>query len=398
MTDAPDLPDELRRTVEKSLSARFERHVSIADVHNFPYSCVFRCSLTGSPEGKDATLPRTVIVRLPRASGGRKGPTLLQNEHSALAYLMELRCELTPGVLGGGADAGFLITNDFGDAPSLLDVLLGNDPVAAERSVLAFARAFARLHTRTLSLITPPTEPRMVTTNAPTVEESWQEVREAVAQIGLPGPDDAVHNDVATVVRTLANPGAFRVLSSGDPSVVNCKVTDAGVRFFDFEEASLRHVFCDIVLLHYFYPTGGPAWLLPAELAARMERQYRSEWARSGAAPLTDSEHNTGVAVAATAWTVLRLARLQGVDTGPDPDPWLLLPPDWSGPAPIRSRRRQLVSLLETCSDSLRRADTLGSFAGWCEQMTIALRSRWKESTEELPLYPAFRQLGLSNK
>lgn len=391
MTYAPDLPKELRRTVEKTLSARFERYVSISEVHNFPYSCVFRCSLTGLPEDKDTTLPRMVILRLPRTSGGRKGPALLQNEHSALAYLTELGCELTPRVLGVSADASFLITEDLGDAPSLLDVLLGNDPMAAERSVLAFARAFAGLHTRTLSLTIPPAEPRMVTTTAPTVTESWQEVRKAVAQTGLLQPDDEVDHDVASVLRTLANPGVFRVLSSGDPSVVNCKITDTGVRFFDFEEACFRHVFSDIVSLRYFYPTGGPAWLLPAEVSARMEREYRDEWERFGAAALTDSEYNTGVAVAATAWTILRLARLQGVETGPDRDPWLLLPTDWSGPVPVRSRRRQLVSILETCIDSLRRANTLSSFAGWCERITIALQSRWKESAEELPLYPAFR-------
>lgn len=391
MTAAPDLPTQLRHTIEGALSTRFGRDVHLTDVSNFPPSCVFRCTLAGSDGGEPATLPRTVIVRLPRSSGGRKGPTLLQNEHSALAYLTELNCELSPRVLGGSADAGFLITEDFGDAPSLLDILLGNDPVAAQQSVFAFARAFARLHTRTLSLTTHPAEPRMVTTTAPTVEESWQETGDAVAQIGLPPPDDEVNDEVALVVRTLANPGAFRVLSSGDPSAVNCKVTHAGVRFFDFEEACFRHVFSDILLLRYFYPTGGPVWLLPPDIATYMEREYRNEWECSGASALTDEQYDTGVAVAAAGWTVLRLARLQGVEAGPDRSPWLLLPPDWSGLVPTPSRRRQLVSILETCSDALRRANTLDRFAGWCERLTDALHSRWKESAEELPIYPAFR-------
>jgi hypothetical protein len=57
----------------------------------------------------------------------------------------------------------------------------------------------------------------------------------------------------------------------------------------------------------------------------------------------------------------------------------------------MRSRRRQLVAILETCMASAHRAGTLHTLAGWCERLAGALRGRWPEATEETPLYPAFR-------
>ncbi len=103
-----------------------------------------------------------------------------------------------------------------------------------------------------------------------------------------------------------------------------------------------------------------------------------------------DERYERGMAAAGAAWTVLRLARLPRVDAGPDGDSWRLLPPDWLGPIPVRSRRRQLVAILEMCIASARRADAFGALAAWCERLADALRGRWPEAAEALPLYPAF--------
>jgi hypothetical protein len=106
---------------------------------------------------------------------------------------------------------------------------------------------------------------------------------------------------------------------------------------------------------------------------------------------MDDAGYERGMAAACAAWTIVRTARLPGVEAGPDREPWPLVPPGWSGPMPTRSRRRQLVAILETCAASARRAGTLGGLAIWCESMVGALRARWPEATEALPLYPAFR-------
>jgi hypothetical protein len=97
------------------------------------------------------------------------------------------------------------------------------------------------------------------------------------------------------------------------------------------------------------------------------------------------------MAAASAAWTILRMVRLPKVEAGPDRTPWLLLPPGWSAPIPTRSRRRQLVAIIDTFIASARRAGTCETLAAWCESLVDALRARWPESTEEIPLYPAFQ-------
>jgi hypothetical protein len=49
------------------------------------------------------------------------------------------------------------------------------------------------------------------------------------------------------------------------------------------------------------------------------------------------------------------------------------------------------VATIETCITSARRAGTLEALAAWCERMVSALRARWPEAIEEIPLYPAFK-------
>lgn len=379
------LPDAVRQAAEDALSARFEGRVRIAaEVQNFWPSCVFRCTLLPSSHG---TAPDTVIVRVPREGTARTGRTRLHNEQVALTYLNAIGSALAPVHLAGGGEAGFLVTEDLGAAPSLLDLLLGQAPEAARQGIFAFARGLGRLHTQTAGQCESL---RVALPVVPVpVAEHWQQVRDAVAQIGLPAPD-GVDGDVKALARLLAEPGDDLALSSGDPSVVNCKISGGRVRFFDFEAACFRHPLMDAVILRYLYPTGGPPWRLPYEVTLGVEAAYREELAPVYSVA-QDDRYERGMAAASAAWAILRLARLPKVDAGPDRDPWLLLPPDWSAPVPTRSRRRQLVAILETCIASAHRACAFEALAAWCECLADALHGRWPEAAEALPLYPAFR-------
>jgi hypothetical protein len=85
------------------------------------------------------------------------------------------------------------------------------------------------------------------------------------------------------------------------------------------------------------------------------------------------------------------MVRLPRLETGPDRDPWLLVPPHWSAPLPTRSRRRQLVAIIDTFIAAARRATAFEMLAAWCESLLEALRARWPEAVEEIPLYPVFQ-------
>jgi hypothetical protein len=384
-----------RQTVEQLLSARFGARIRIAGVTAFPYSWVSRCAL----EADGGTAPPTVIVRLLRDNPARSGSARLRNERAALEFLTSIGSALAPRFIAGDA-AGILVTEDLGTHPSLLDLLLGDDEEAARQGLLAFAGGLGALHAQTAGrasayaerrarLGPPDLDPEGLTAPG-CVAESWRLVREAVERLGLPHPH-GVDDDIEEAARLLAAPGAYLALSSGDPSVVNCTVASGAVRFFDFEAAGFRHALIDATVLRYPYPTGGPVWRLPREVADLIEPAYREALARACPDARDDANYERGMAAACAAWTILRMARLPKVEAGPDRDSWPLVPPGWSAPIPTRSRRRQLVAIVETCIASARRAGALERLAAWCERLVGALRARWPEATEALPLYPAFR-------
>ncbi len=387
----------LRRMVETMLSVHFDARVRIAGVQDFPYSTVSRCTL----DAGGSSVPQTVVVRLLRKDTARSQPTRLHNEQAALEFLSSIGSTLAPRFIVGDASAGILITEDLGPHPSLLDLLLGNDRAAACEGLLAFARSLGTLHAQTAGCASTYDDRRARLGRAdpnaehpsvyPSVAETWRQVRDAAVQLGLPHPR-GVDDDVQEIAYMLAESDAYVALSSGDPSPVNCIVGNRIVRFFDFEDAGFRHALIDAAVLRYLYPTGGPVWHLPPGVAGAVETTYRDEMLRACPVALPNAEtYERGMAAACAAWTILRMARLVKVDAGPDRDSWLLLPAGWSAPIPTRSRRRQLVAIMETCIASADRAGTLKALAAWCELMVDALCSRWPEATEEVPLYPAFK-------
>ena len=162
------------------------------------------------------------------------------------------------------------------------------------------------------------------------------------------------------------------------------------VRFFDFEDACFRHPLVDAMVLRFPYPTGAPPWRVPNNVEVRMESEYLAELAQGCAIGQDDGRFEREMAAACIAWAIMRLARLPKVDAGPDRDPWLLLPPRWSAPVPFRSRRRQLVAIIETAVKSGQRVGEFPALTGWCVHLLEALRGRWPEAAEELSLYSAF--------
>jgi hypothetical protein len=378
------LPAQIQQAVEDALAARLGGRRSIVRAENIWPSSVFRCALqTAGSVG-----PKTVIVRLPREETGDCAAIGLHNEQAALEYLTAIGSPLAPRFLAGGQAEGFLVTEDLGDYPSLLDQLLGNNAEAAQQGLIAFVTSLGRLHAKTsagsyhrMRAVLPVARVSVV--------ENWHQALGAVSQLNLPVPQNA-DGDIEAIACLLAASDDCLSLSSGDPSVVNCKVINGSVRFFDFEYGCLRHPFVDAAVLRYPYPTGGPPWQLPEEIEIQMEAAYRAELARGCPLFGDDSRYEHSMAAACAAWTILRLVRLPRVEAGPDRDPWLLLPPGWSAPVPLRSRRRQLLAILETCIASLRRANVFTDLAAWCECLLEALRRRWPEAHEAIPRYPAF--------
>ena len=271
----PVFPASIKEDVERKLSETFGVRVRVAKVQNIWPSQVFRCLFDVGQSSSDV-VPSTVIVRLPRAGAARSDAALLDDERAALQHLTEIGSTLAPRYYAGGAEAGFLASEDLGTGPSLLDLLLGKGREGATQGVLGFAKSLGMLHAQTL--VTTNHHSPLPHVQIP-VQEHWEQVVTAAVHLGLPTPH-SVDQDIAEIAEKLSRTSAYLALSSGDPSVVNCKVINGRVRFFDFEAACLRPAIVDATVLHFLYPTGGPAWRLPHGMALQLESVYRAELAR----------------------------------------------------------------------------------------------------------------------
>src|SRR6185312_7902414 len=98
------LSKSVQQTAEHLLSLRFGTQVGIADVSDFPYSQVARCTL----EATSSAIPSTVIVRVSRDDPARSGLGRLRNEHAALVFLSAVGNTLAPRFIAGDAMAGIL--------------------------------------------------------------------------------------------------------------------------------------------------------------------------------------------------------------------------------------------------------------------------------------------------
>jgi hypothetical protein len=90
-----------------------------------------------------------------RPTGGTSAPHAnptmawrLVSEWTATQFLSRVGGEppIGPRCYGGDLAEGFVILEDLGSGARLCDLLLGNDPVAAEAALLGYATALGRMH------------------------------------------------------------------------------------------------------------------------------------------------------------------------------------------------------------------------------------------------------------
>lgn len=336
------------------------------------------------------SLPRTVVLKrnIATVMDGEADPFAHEAASCRLLTAVQPADPVGPELIAHDPGERLLVMEDLGRAATLAEQLLGNDPRAAERGLLAWARSLGRLHA-----VTAGREADFGALMRRLGARTWHdpvapEARRALAELPeLLATELGVRTGAAAAeraracARLLGGPG-YRAFSPSDLCPDNNLVTGNGVRFLDFEWGCIRDVTLDVAYIRVPFPSCWCVFALPTGMADVMLTCWRSEIADVWPALTDDDILLPRLADAQLLWTWLST--------------WWLMPRGDEEDRPIgfdetMSPRRgwALVDRWERLATACEPVAPV--LADHAVAVAAALRSRFDVPARALPPFPAFR-------
>ena len=210
---------------------------------------------------------RAVVARLRQPDGTvvvakrHKDPDAAASEELALRTLP---AGIGPRLVGIGD--GVLVMEDVGAGPSVADLLLGPDPMAARAAPVGWAGVIGRVAAATRDPARTP--------GGWWVRPDPAELIGLFDRLGVPAPA-GWSQELADLSAHLDADDRHRSLVITDACPDNNRVTDSGVRLFDFEASRWGHAAQDASYLLAPFCTCWCVSRLPAAVSADMIDAYR---------------------------------------------------------------------------------------------------------------------------
>lgn len=296
----------------------------------------------------------TVVAKRPHRE------TAFRNELEALRILPEsARAALVT------AGVHTIVMEDLGSGPSLADLLLDNDQVAAETALFGWAS--------TLGAALAPTLRYGAGVAPENLEGGLDQLCGFAADLGVAAPSE-VRADVDRISMLLAKPGPWLAFCPGDTCPDNNRVyADGSVRLFDFEHAGWRHASMEAAYCRAPFCTCWCVAGLPIGMTDQMEQAFMESLS-----PPDRERFSDAVGVAAVGYMIATFGYFRQHVMNDSP----------VGPrdrAPCTGRQ-YLYSRLEM----IVRDGQLPALVEFADRLALAMRRRWPE-TAALARYPAFR-------
>lgn len=280
-----DRTREVLRSAERLLTRRTGAQVVLVDPEDLGGSdrtLVLRVR----PRENPFSLPRTMVVKkVLTGQGGRDADEAFLREVVSYQFANTLPPEHRPGATLFAHDVAerVLVLADLGGAPTLADVLSDDDPVVAQRGLVAWAQALGRMHAATAHR-----EDDFAALLRHAGRQQWTDPVEGpphAALAELPGVLEAtlgVHTPAEVVQRAaetdrLLGRGALRAFSPSDLCPDNAMLTADGVQFLDFEWGGFRDVFLDAAYALVPFPGCWCSPQLSTEQAEHLVQAWRGE-------------------------------------------------------------------------------------------------------------------------
>ncbi len=375
---------------EQLLTRRHGATVTLADPEDLggsERSVVLRARVAENPFG----LPRNLVVKHYQgdATPGRADRFRFEAASSQLFTALTSDCRPAPALIAYDNDNRLLVLEDLGRAATLADKLFGNDAEAAERSLLAWARALGRMHA-----VTAGREHDFGALLRRLGVRAWRDPMADEARTALAVVPELVAGGLGVAVSVAAAGEAhagvrllggtrYRAFSPSDSCPDNNLVTSRGVRFVDFEWGCFRDVALDAVYARVPFPACESSFALPPGMSEAMLAAWwpevRAIWPdlddpRRMAARLLDAQILwVWLSTMLLLPPGLAVDGLIGRDATRSPRALLALTHYWRGLArdAERGERPATVELAEA--------------------IVAALRTRMGDAPGDLPVFPAFR-------
>ncbi|ETK34035.1 hypothetical protein [Microbispora sp. ATCC PTA-5024] len=286
-----------------------------------------------------------------------------------------------PRLLGADPAARLVVMADLGTAPSLADVLLGDDPAAGADGLLAWARGLGRLAARSAGRRADLARLRArYDLGVPSWEDepwigqrmsgllAWLEAARFPVPYGLADELSAIRE---TVERE------YPAFTPGDTCPDNNLLAPDGLRLLDFEAAGFQSVFLTAAYCRMPFSTCWCVFRLPAGLAAEVERAFRAEVVPAFPELADDAVWQAGTARAVAVWTVDVTAALLARVLDED--------------GPMHPTRRPVPTIRQVLRHRWETASGLEEYPALVKTMRLLLdvfAATW--AAPPLPVYPAF--------
>ncbi|MEU9833087.1 hypothetical protein AB0D67_16295 [Streptosporangium sp. NPDC048047] len=338
--------------------------------------------------------PRSTVLRCRTAGGGSVVVKAYAAEPDALYGFTAEAAGLSLGLAGPellGVDPAvpLVVMSDLGTAPTLADVLLGDDPEDAADGLLAWSGGLGRLAAASVPHRADFTELRArygglmadrARHGAPPVEdEPWipalaPRLSELLDELGLAAPP-GLAEDLA-LAGTVEH-DEYPAFTPGDTCPDNNLLTDDGLRLIDFESAAYESVFLTAAYCRMPFSSCWCVFTLPDGMAEKIEETYRAEVVTIYPALADDAVWNAGVRRAVAVWTAHTTT--------------FLLPRVTEEDRLMHRTRRPVATMRQVIRHRWETASALTEFPAFAETMRLLLREvagPWKVTP--LPGYPAF--------
>ena len=286
-----------------------------------------------------------------------------------------------PKLLATDSDVPLLVMEDLGTAPSLADVLLGEDPKAATDGLLIWARALGGLAAESVQQRADLDQLWAQYSRGAALweNERWMNAGAAallasLAASGIAAPEGLVE-ELAALRRDFAE--QYPAFTPGDTCLDNNLLTPQGLRLIDFESACFAPVFVTAAYCRMPFPSCWCVFRLPAALAIEVEEAYREQVVVAYPSLADDAVWEAGMRRAVATWTV-------------DVTGWLL--PLATQNTPMHATRRPVATARQVVRHRWESAAELTEFPALAETMRLLLQGVAAEwDAPPLPEYPAFR-------